>query len=78
MKNSKIQMIEDIIEPLVRYGIIFCLSLFIVMLIADLSSRQSLDATTVIVNFFAIVIFITLGVLTWYLSPLFIKGNRNV
>lgn len=78
MKNSKIQMIEDIIEPLVRYGIIFCLSLFVVMLIADLSSRQSLDATTVIVNFFAIVIFITLGVLTWYLSPLFIKGNRNV
>ena len=78
MKNSKIQMIEDIIEPLVRYGIIFCLSLFVVMLITDLSSRQSLDATTVIVNFFAIVIFITLGVLTWYLSPLFIKGNRNV
>ena len=78
MKNSKIQMIEDIIEPLVRYGIIFCLSLFAVMLIADLSSRQSLDATTVIVNFFAIAIFITLGVLTWYLSPLFIKGNRNV
>ena len=78
MKNSKIQMIEDIIEPSVRYGIIFCLSLFVVMLIADLSSRQSLDATTVIVNFFAIVIFITLGVLTWYLSPLFIKGNRNV
>lgn len=78
MKNSKIQMIEDIIEPLVRYGIIFCLSLFVIMLIADLSSRQSLDATTVIVNFFAIVIFITLGVLTWYLSPLFIKGNRNV
>lgn len=78
MKNSKIQMIEDIIEPLVRYGIIFCLSLFVVMLIADLSYRQSLDATTVTVNFFAIVIFITLGVLTWYLSPLFIKGNRNV
>ncbi len=78
MKNSKIQMIEDIIEPLVRYGIIFCLSLFVVMLIADLSSRQSLDATTVIVNFFAIAIFITLGILTWYLSPLFIKGNRNV
>ena len=78
MKNSKTQMIEDIIEPLVRYGIIFCLSLFVVMLIADLSSRQSLDATTVIVNFFAIAIFITLGILTWYLSPLFIKGNRNV
>ena len=78
MKSSKIQMIEDIIEPLVRYGIIFCLSLFVVMLIADLSSRQSLDATTVIVNFFAIAIFITLGILTWYLSPLFIKGNRNV
>lgn len=78
MKNSKIQMIEDIIEPLVRYGIIFCLSLFVFMLIVDLSTMQSLDATTVIVNFFAIVIFIILGILTWYLSPLFIKGNRNV
>ena len=78
MKNSKIQMIEDIIEPLVRYGIIFCLSLFVFMLIADLATKQSLDATTVIVNFFAIVTFLVLGVLTWYLSPLFIKGNRNV
>lgn len=78
MKNSKTQMLEDIIEPLVRYGIIFCLSLFVVMLIADLATKQSLDAATVIVNFFAIAIFITLGILTWYLSPLFIKGNRNV
>lgn len=78
MKNSKTQMLEDIIEPLVRYGIIFCLSLFVFMLIADLATKQSLDATTVIVNFFAIVIFLALGVLTWYLSPLFIKGNRHV
>lgn len=78
MKNSKTQMLEDIIEPLVRYGIIFCLSLFVFMLIADLATKQSLDATTVIVNFFAIVTFLVLGVLTWYLSPLFIKGNRNV
>ena len=78
MKNSKTQMLEDIIEPLVRYGIIFCLSLFVFMLIADLTTKQSLDATTVIVNFFAIVIFLVLGVLTWYLSPLFIKGNRHV
>lgn len=78
MKNSKTQMLEDIIEPLVRYGIIFCLSLFVFMLIVDLATMQSLDATTVIVNFFAIVIFLVLGVLTWYLSPLFIKGNRHV
>lgn len=78
MKNSKKQMLEDIVEPLVRYGIIFCLSLFIFMLIIDLSTMQSLDATAVIVNFFAIVTFIILGVLTWYLSPLFIKGNRHV
>ena len=78
MKNSKTQMLEDIIEPLVRYGIIFCLSLFVFMLVADLVTKQSLDATTVIVNFFAIVTFIVLGVLTWYLSPLFIKGSRHV